>query len=228
VKMIESYPKFKKTPLKVTEKNEHPAGAVDDPEIPKIKAGIREITDAIRPQFEAVIRPPSGDVRKHCKPLINPYTVRPVKEAGELSDTELIGEILKLKPTIAKWAVMRKPEKMEFKVCGIGLNALARRFGVQGNPIGSRPCQMELGKKIYGENSASEMQKSRERLLADEIKKQIPTEEEWASMKHQQKLNFKVDGMGLFCMARKFGVAGNPITNHPSHLELGGKIYGNE
>jgi hypothetical protein len=226
--MNENDSKFKEGPPKVTEENDNAAGDAGNPVNPELKAGITEITGAIRPRLEAVIRPPSGDVRKHCKPLINPYTVRPVKEAGELSDTELIGEILKLKPTIAKWAVMRKPEKMEFKVCGIGLNALARRFGVQGNPIGSRPCQMELGKKIYGENSASEMQKSRERLLADEIKKQIPTEEEWASMKHQQKLNFKVDGMGLFCMARKFGVAGNPITNHPSHLELGGKIYGNE
>ncbi len=139
-------------------------------------------------------------------------------------------EILKIIPTAEMWAGMIQREKLKFKVGGMGLKAIARRFGVMaGDPIFSRKYHWELGRKIYGECEELEYEEQSE-LTDDQLKtailEQIPTAEMWMKMKTKEKEKFKIGEMGLAAIATRFGVKGNPLSHLQIYLALGSKIYG--
>ena len=143
-----------------------------------------------------------------------------------LNDDELKAEILKLVPTAEEWAGMNVREKLQFKVTGMGLTAIATRFGVRGNPIGNHSDHLKLGQKVYGEDEASEtvlLEKLRMKIL-----EQVPTIAQWIAMGKGQRFPFKVDGMGIKAIATKFGIKADPSHNYSACLELGRKIYGED
>ena len=147
-------------------------------------------------------------------------------------------EILKQFPTAEDWVKLKFREKIEIKIFGLGLQAIATKFGVAGNPVGLHEDQLFLGKKIYGEDNdviKKELQKIEEKNkehtkqeFEDEIIKKIPTVEDWIKIKKIEKPKIKIFGLGLRAIATKFGVAGNPVGLHEDYLLLGQKIYGED
>lgn len=137
-------------------------------------------------------------------------------------------EIMKLVPTAEEWAGMKAKEKAKLKITNMnmGLMAIARRFGVNGDPINHHKVHLELGRKIYGEHEVLQ------EISLDDVKKDIldqrPTAAAWAGMKRKEKGKFKITNtkIGLMTIAAMFGVSENPVNNHKYHLELGRKIYG--
>jgi hypothetical protein len=74
------------------------------------------------------------------------------KENPELSDAELREAARNEIKTPIEWAGMNVKVKRKFKVAGLGLVAMAGRFGIKGNPVNNHKYHLELGKKIYGDN----------------------------------------------------------------------------
>jgi hypothetical protein len=143
--------------------------------------------------------------------------------------TGLRRAIKRQKPTAVLWVVMKQKEKLKFKVGEMGMNALARKFGVCGNPISNHSLHLLLGKEIYGENEVFEIGEVKEFTLEEmreDVKRQKPTAESWAGMKQKEKIKFKVGEMGMKALSTKFGVVGSPNRNHSVHLSLGKEIYG--
>lgn len=73
-------------------------------------------------------------------------------------------------PTAEEWAAMQISEKKIFRIGGKGLKAIARVFGVSGDPSNKKAIFLELGREIYGEHEA---------LASDDA--EIP--ENWLSMR---------------------------------------------
>ncbi|MEK7680750.1 MAG: hypothetical protein AAB348_01740 [Patescibacteria group bacterium] len=133
-------------------------------------------------------------------------------------------EILKVKPTPESWVEMKTREKLAFKIAGLGLSAIVRKFDVIGHPAGNQEIHLELGKKIYGEGHECLEIINKDKVKA-EILKVKPSLDSWNMMKTNEKLEFKVAGLGLIGIARIFGLEDNPISKHAVHIELGKKIY---
>jgi hypothetical protein len=85
------------------------------------------------------------------KPLIEDARVllRKHEELGE-DPEKWRGEIQKT-CTPGQWVKMTVKEKYAFHVHGKGLSALARIFGIEGNPVGYHSVHLELGARIFGE-----------------------------------------------------------------------------
>ena len=147
-----------------------------------------------------------------------------------VTNEKLKEEILKIVPTPKIWAGMSGEERKNFKIAGMGLFAIASRFGVKGNLVGNQKFYLELGRIIFGEGHECLKYEKKLDLALEELRLEIlklcSTPQDWAKMKYEEKGAFKVAGMGLNRIARKLGVMGNPKDNHQVHLELGEKIYG--
>jgi hypothetical protein len=63
------------------------------------------------------------------------------------------------------WAKMPREQKSAFQVPGseMGLIALATRFGVKGDPVGSHAIHLELGDNIFGATQIQEHRKAQHR-----------------------------------------------------------------
>ena len=150
-------------------------------------------------------------------------------EKVEISNEELIELIKAQVPTADQWAEMKAKEKAKFKVNGLGLRAMAGRFGIEGDPRNYNKYHLELGKLIYGESSVFEYEEKVEisnKELKELIKAQVPTADQWLGMQARIRRDLKVNGFGLTTIASKFGVDRYSIGNYQSHLALGKKIYG--
>jgi superfamily II DNA or RNA helicase len=165
------------------------------------------------------------------------------EEKVQLSNEEIRELILKQIPTAAEWAAMNTSAKENFKIKRneassgeLTLRAIARRFGVKGDPASNHKYHLELGRIIYGELSELSYEEKIE-LSSEEIKElillQFPKATEWAAMNFKTKKNFKLKGSGvdseelsLCVIAGRFGVKGDPTRNHKYQLELGRIIYG--
>ncbi len=125
--------------------------------------------------------------------------------------------------TAERWAGMNQKEKNILQIQGLGLRAITGRFGVEGNPIKNHSVHLELGKAIFGALPCFvEMTPDRLRTTITEAY----TAEQWAGMKYKVKLTLKIQGLGLYALAGRFGVEGDPINKHSVHLELGKAIWG--
>jgi len=143
----------------------------------------------------------------------------------ELTFAELRAGVLLEKRTAKDWAEMDTKEKKAFKIEGLGLVAIATRFGVAGKPAGNHSVHLELGRKIYGDCPELKDELTLAELRAGVLLEKR-TAKDWAEMDKKEKQAFKIEGLGLDAIATRFGVAGRPAGNHSVHLELGRKIYG--
>jgi hypothetical protein len=143
--------------------------------------------------------------------------------------------------TPEQWVSMTAKERRSFRIPGsdMGMNALARVFGVEGDSVGYTAIHLELGERIFGSCTVIS-----ERLLAisdlldlrnasqDEITQIIKeggiTPERWVEMSYRTKKSFRVPGsdVGMKALARRFDIRGNPVNNTAIHLELGERIFG--
>ena len=120
----------------------------------------------------------------------------------------------------------------------MGLVAIATRFGVKGDPVNYHAIHLQLGEKIFGADTVileklkvARASKEVEALPPEELRPHLTKShnpDTWAEMTAKQKSAFRVPGseMGLRALATRFGVEGNPVSNHAIHLELGEKIFG--
>ncbi len=157
---------------------------------------------------------------------------------NETSQEQIFRKAIQEKyPTPESFMSLKFREKLSFKIYGKGLGAIARIFGVEGNPNGCRIVQAELGKKIYGEghevieavlrnNISVDNEISQEEIFRKAIEEQYPTLESFMSLKVREKLSFRVYGKGIIAIVRIFGVTGDPIGNRIALAELAEKIYG--
>jgi hypothetical protein len=143
--------------------------------------------------------------------------------------------------TPEKWERMSRKEKGSFRVPGsdTGMNALARRFGVKGNPVNNKAMHLELGEQIFGSGTIiSERLFAKSNLLdlgnasraeiTQIIKEGGMTPERWVEMTVKEKRSFRVPGsdMGMRALSTRFGVKGSPVGSTAIHLELGERIFG--
>ncbi len=136
----------------------------------------------------------------------------------------LRAEIIKRVPTAQKWAQMAQKDRIIFHAGGLGLTAIATRFGVKGIPINHTSVHLELGRKIYGECEKNGISLE---ALKTAIIRQIPTAEQWSIMTQKEMNAFeKISGLGLSAIATRFGIAGTSFQKRAYHLVLGREIYG--
>jgi len=182
--------------------------------------------------MKVVYRDPEQWKTEVLEHLFKDVDMESLKKMDVKTQEGLRAEILKKVPTPEMWAGMKVKEKQEFKIAGVGPEAIARKFGVMGNPVNYKLVYLELGRKIYGEEHEclqyNEKPELTEEELHNEILKKVPTPEMWAGMEPKDKQAFKIGGMGLFAIAHKLGVKGHPIANLSVYLEVGRKIYGEE
>jgi hypothetical protein len=147
----------------------------------------------------------------------------------ELNDEELIEAIKILVPTPEKWAKMKVNERAAFKVARMGIVALARRFGVRGNPFMYIKYHFELGEKIYGKNKVFiyvEKVELNNKDLIKAVRIIVTTPKKWVSMKPKERAKFRVKGIGLQAIGTRLGVIVKGPSCKKSFLELGERIYG--
>jgi hypothetical protein len=109
----------------------------------------------------------------------------------------------------------------------MGLDAIARKFGIQEDPTMNSEVYFELGRRIYGleHECLNPKEISLEELRAA-IMGKTPSLEGWSKMTHRMKCAYKIGGMGLRKIATRFGIEGNPIHSAKVNVELGELIYG--
>jgi hypothetical protein len=149
-------------------------------------------------------------------------------------------------PQPEDWVKIVKNLRSDYKFKGIGLLALARKFGINGNPIAQVKYLLELAKKIYSDHpiilellekeKVEELKKSEQKSILQEksledlskgIKEIIPNIQDWINMTVLQKTDFNFASFSLRRLATIFGITGgNLLTQHYYHLQLGRKIYG--
>ncbi len=166
-----------------------------------------------------------------------------LKELGD-DPEKWKAEIIKRYPTSKDWLKLTVPKRKKINFHGIKITAIARIFGMTGDPKSNNKDFLELAAKIYGKDDeliAAELlrlSKIEEKLkeLGDdpkkwvvEIKKRHPTSNDWIAIKAKSAKRGRVNfyGKGPVYLARIFGVEGNPAI-HKVHVELGAQIYGEE
>lgn len=152
------------------------------------------------------------------------------KEVKEIKPEDL-KENIKTQISLKRWIEMANKEKHNLKrLFGIGVNAIARKFGVEGDPVENRIVFLEIGRKIYGDDENLLEEIRIEKLTLDEwkieIQKEIGDVFAWLKIKSQDRPNIKILGRrNLKSIAFLFGLDNTKFTNK-IHLQLGIKIYG--
>lgn len=123
---------------------------------------------------------------------------------------------------------MKAREKKKLKFKNLGFIAIARHFGVEGDPINNHSIHLALGRAIWGENHPELQDRTQDRtqetLRVDIITQYTPAT--WAALKAKEKQKIKFHDLGLTTIATRFGVEGDPTSNHSMHLTLGRAIWG--
>ena len=155
-------------------------------------------------------------------------------------DTEKWREALKQKISADQWMASKCDDRLEFKFHGAGMGAIARVFGIEGDPINQTITHYELGAAIFGENNPDVQplleRERREVAILNELGKDqekwrravqdVLTAEQWVSLKYDGKSQLKIHGQGLQAVGTIFGIKGNPIDQREAQLALGLAIYG--
>ncbi|PKL36788.1 hypothetical protein CVV38_02725 [Candidatus Peregrinibacteria bacterium HGW-Peregrinibacteria-1] len=74
-----------------------------------------------------------------------------IEETPEANQEEIVQEVLATASinTLDKWIALTQKEKLKLKICGLGLYAIAGKFGIKGNPSTSSAIMKELGEIIF-------------------------------------------------------------------------------
>lgn len=130
--------------------------------------------------------------------------------------------------TPQQWMTMTVIQKSQIQVAGLGLIAISRLFNIEGDCVKQTEPHIALGRIIFV--NCPEFVLPQQDALRATIRGSLVasgvTAEKWAVMNQKEKLNFKIEGMGLFALASVFGISGNPSSSHPVHLNLGREIFG--
>ncbi|MDO8468693.1 MAG: hypothetical protein Q7S29_02955 [Candidatus Peribacter sp.] len=152
-------------------------------------------------------------------------------------------EILKKIPTGVEWVAMTRPIRKKFSIAGRGEVAIATAFGVDHghDPRGSQYAHAQLGTRIFGEDDPAIHAVLRVEnewqgfeinpvKLKNEIRRRIPTAQEWIAMQSNQKKVFRIGGRGELAIAKTLGVSleQDPCGYPYPHALLGSAIYGEE
>jgi hypothetical protein len=135
--------------------------------------------------------------------------------------------------TPEKWAAMSYADKLTFRIpdTNLGINALATRFGINGNPLHNEEHYFGLGKRIFGDVPAFEVALSRKNDTPEQIIGRILssgiTDEIWAGMTTKNRMQYRVPDLelGITALARKLGVPGEPAHRDLDHYKLGLTIF---
>jgi hypothetical protein len=131
--------------------------------------------------------------------------------------------------TAEQWMQMNQKEKQKFIFQNRGITAIARTFGMNGDPIGNSKDMAALGKVIYGEGHVII---ERELWTPEQWKEKIiencGTAEQWMQMDKREKQKFIFQNRGITAIARIFGMNGDPVGISKDMAMLGRAIYGND
>ena len=131
--------------------------------------------------------------------------------------------------TAESWRAMKLGEKGTIFTSqhGTGAYALARIFGIEGNPVGNLPVWYELGQKLWPESTAFDRINEKTEKEWQEYFQDNMTAEQWRDMKHSEKgKDFTEEhGIGVHALARIFGIEGNPVVFLQVWYELGQKLW---
>lgn len=145
--------------------------------------------------------------------------------------------------TAEQWVEMTQAQKLNFKISGKGLVAIAALFNVPGHPLNNRADHIRLGVAVFGaeDPSIAKALAEHEKLQEEQVtlgkdldkwraavRKQCPTVQQWVVMTRRQKANFTVAGKGLYALGTLFCVSGSPIDQHLNQLHLGVAIFGGD
>ncbi|MDD2656560.1 MAG: DEAD/DEAH box helicase [Patescibacteria group bacterium] len=141
-------------------------------------------------------------------------------------------DLIKKGFTPEKWLSLTSLERGNVRILDFTLIKVARIFGMSGNPVGYYDVQIELGRKIYGDDAINEALKELDRKNSPEYFSNIIKAKysafDWVNMKAPDKKEFSVDDKGLVAISRIFGVSHDPVNNNEVYLVLGRKIYGDD
>ena len=148
------------------------------------------------------------------------------------------------KYTAKQWVTMPTTEKQNFKIRGLTLYNLAKKFGRDDlcDAHSSHISHYRLGIIIFGEeNEAVKAAVLREEEVLNAlsmpiedfiraIKEVVLTSTQWLAMDQKAKSAFKFRGLGLKIIATKFGfpITFLPVNRQIDHCLLGAKIYGED
>lgn len=140
---------------------------------------------------------------------------------------EKVRLILRERFTPEIWTSMSAKEKQKIAIHNRKLNAIARIFGLDGDPVGKHTIHIQLGKAIWGDlNCFREMLIGAQEIRTEIKKRFVP--EVWAQMSQKEKGQINVCSKKLIAIARLFEIKDNPIRTRAIHLKLGRAIWGKE
>jgi hypothetical protein len=104
----------------------------------------------------------------------------------------------------------------------LGLNAVARLFGIMGDPLKHHASHIALGRVIWRD----EWIEPKEVMRTTITETFTPTE--WAELKQHTRAALKLgpESLGLAAITTLFGVEGDAVDNQTTHLCLGRAIWG--
>jgi hypothetical protein len=134
-----------------------------------------------------------------------------------------------------------KDRKM-FSLAGKKLIALARLFGIEGDPLSNTLVRLRLGAAIFGAEDpfiAPALKKAEEEntlvtYLGDDLARwrtyitERITAETWVNMTYAQREDIVFSGKGLKALSNLFGVEGDARYSTLIYLRLGAAIFGAE
>ena len=149
----------------------------------------------------------------------------------EVSKEQVISR-LREEFTPEHWATMARKEKAAYKFQpgNLGLIALARILGVDGNPVSNQSVHLAMGQEVWGDLECLKIDErvvvSKEQVIA-RLREEF-TPEQWAAMGYKEKAPYKFQpgNLGLNALARILGVDGNPVSKQSFHLAMGREIWG--
>ncbi len=147
---------------------------------------------------------------------------------GESLMREQVRTLIMSTYTPLQWAGLEKKQRAgrNFADTGMGIIAIARLFGVEGDPSSRISSHHTLGQVIYGEEYGDG-----ECLVREQVRTLIMstyTPLQWAGLPKRQRegKDFAATGMGLKAIATLFGVEGSPLEHSSTYYSLGQAIYG--
>lgn len=161
------------------------------------------------------------------------------RKSSESFDMEAWKELVRKQvPSAKEWITLKDIIRLQ----GLGgrtLKSLANRLGLESGPLTNSLSYLNLGKVFFGEDPVllDEIKKIKElesiKAVDEEaLKEQILAKidvNKWLTLSAKEKHALKdLFGIGIFSIARKFGVVGDPVDDRIVFLELGRKIFGDD
>ncbi len=180
-----------------------------------------------------------GETDENIAPAMEIFTKNKNARAELGNDCKKWATALQLKLSAMQWLCMPYDVRPKFEFNGLGLIALARIFGLSGDPGHNNELYLELGHLIFADpillKAKEECKKRREKRkliekepakLIEAIKSKM-TAHEWISMNQTERANIRVLDMGLGRIGSALGIK-NVWSSRENFLKLGIIIFGED